>query len=83
MQNDNFIPYGKIHELQITDKDLYAFEPVLCDAIYTYKENISDLRKKLTIRSEYPDTVAMLSEIQQLEGKIAILTHILGQLDLE
>jgi hypothetical protein len=77
-----FIPAGVIHEIQISDKEMYAFEPVLCDAIYNHKREISDLRKKIGIPSEYPDTVGMLARIQSLEGQIVILEDILEQLDL-
>ena len=41
------IPHGKIHELQISDKEMYAFEPLLLDTIYDYKARIADLRKEL------------------------------------
>lgn len=72
---------GKVHQLQISDKELYAFEPLLCDAICDYKHQIKDFRKKLGIPSEYPDTLGMLSRIQELEGKIAILEDVLDQLE--
>lgn len=77
-----FIPYGKSHTIQISDKEMYAFEPLVSDAIYKYREQIADLRKKLGIPSEYPDTLSMLSEIQELEGKIVILNDLFEQLDL-
>jgi hypothetical protein len=78
-----FIPYGKIYEIQITEKELYAFEPLLCDAIHSHTEEIADLRKKLGIPSEYPDTVGMLANIQSLEGKITILKNILSQMGMD
>lgn len=78
-----FIPYGKSYEIQITEKELYAFEPLLCDAIYNHNEKIADLRKKLGIPSEYPDTVGMLADIQSLEGQIIILKNILSQMGMD
>ena len=74
------IPAGRIHQLQISDKELYAFEPLLCDAVCDYKHQISDFRKKLGIPSEYPDSAGILVLIQELEGKISILEDILDQL---
>lgn len=79
--NSDLMPFGKRHEIQITDKELYAFEPLLHDAVCHYGNKIADLRKKLGIPSEYPDTLLMLSEIQQLEGKIFILKDILQQIE--
>ena len=50
----DFIPAGVIHEIQISDKEMYAFEPVLCDAIYNHKREISDLRKRLAYHLSIP-----------------------------
>ena len=81
---DGFIPFGAIHQIQITDKELYAFEPLLLDAICFYEHKIADLRKKLGIPSEYPNQLGMLSEIQEIEGKKkAILKDIIDQLELD
>lgn len=79
----DFIPCGERYEIQITEKELYAFEPLLCDAIYSHNQKIADLRKKLGIPSEYPDTVGMLADIQSLEGKIVILKDILSQMGMD
>ena len=46
-QDYTIIPAGKIHEIQISDKEMYAFEPLLLDTIYDYKARIADLRKEL------------------------------------
>lgn len=74
------IPHGEIHEVQITEKDLYAVDELLTDTIYAYDFAIADFRKKLTIPSEYPDQTFILASIQILEGKKEILKHILQQL---
>jgi hypothetical protein len=78
------IPHGKIHELQISDKEMYAFEPLLLDTIHDYKARIADLRKELGALLNTPckDVLAMLAEVQALEGKIAILNDLVEQLDL-
>ena len=73
------ISASKIHELQISDKELYAFEPLICDAIYDNETKIADSRKKLGIPSEYPDQLELLADIQVCEGKIVILKDILSQ----
>lgn len=80
---DDFIPHGKIHELQITDKELYALEPLICDAIYDNDRNIADFRKKLGIPSDYPDQTTLLASIQCLEGKNSILKDLLQQMDCD
>lgn len=70
----------KLYELQITSSELYAFEPLLCDAVYHLTQEISDLRKKLGIPSEYPNQTEMLVDIQCAEGRKAILEDLLSQL---
>lgn len=70
----------KLYELQITSSELYAFEPLLCDAVYHATSEIADLRKKLGIPSEYPNQTEMLVDIQCLEGRKAILEDLLNQL---
>ena len=76
-----FIPYGEIHEVQINEKEMYAIEPLICDAIFQHDRAIADYRKKLGIPSEYPDQVELLASIQCLEGKKVILKDILEQMD--
>lgn len=76
-----FIPYGEIHEVQINEKEMYAIEPLICDAIFEHDRAIADYRKKLGIPSEYPDQVELLASIQSLEGKKVILKDILAQMD--
>ena len=78
------IPAGKIHELQISDKEMYAFEPLLLDTIYDYKARIADLRKEVGHLLDTPckDVLSMLAEIQALEGKVVILNDLVEQLDL-
>lgn len=76
-----FIPYGEIHEVQINEKEMYAIEPLICDAICEHDRTIADYRKKLGIPSEYPDQVELLASIQSLEGKKVILKDILAQMD--
>jgi len=76
-----FIPYGEIHEVQINEKEMYAIEPLICDAIFEHDRTIADYRKKLGIPSEYPDQVELLASIQSLEGKKVILKDILAQMD--
>lgn len=76
----DFIPYGEIHEVQITEKNLYAVDELLADTIYEYQHEIADFRKKLTMPSDYPDRTFLLASIQILEGKIVILKDILEQL---
>lgn len=70
----------KLYELQINSRELYAFEPLLCDAVYDATQQIADLRKKLGIPSEYPNQMEMLVSIQELEGKKIILEDLLSQL---
>lgn len=77
-----FIPYGKIHQLQINDKELYAFEPLICDSICEHTRLIADARKKLSIPSDYPNQTELLADIQIYEGKLVILKDILEQLGL-
>lgn len=76
-----FIPYGEIHEVQINQKEMYAIEPLICDAICEHDRAIADYRKKIGIPSEYPDQVELLSAIQSLEGKKVILKDLLVQMD--
>lgn len=78
------IPAGKIHKLQISDKEMYAFEPLLLDTIYEYKQRIADLRKELGTLLNMPckDVLAMLAEVQTLEGEIVVLNDLVEQLDL-
>lgn len=86
MANRNYtiIPAGKIHEIQISDKEMYVFEPLLLDTIYDYENRIADLRKELGSLFNTPckDVLSMLAEVQALEGKIAILNNLVEQLDL-
>lgn len=74
------IPHGEIHEVQITEKNLYAVDELLTDSIFDHDESIADYRKKLSMPSEYPDQTYLLSAIQVLEGKNVILKDILEQL---
>lgn len=76
------IPHGEIHEVQITDKNLYAVDELLGDAIYDHYHAIADLRKKLTMPCEYPDQTHLLVSIQVREGKIEIIKDILEQLGI-
>lgn len=76
------IPHGEIHQVQITEKDLYAVDELLIDTIYNHNFAIADFRKKLTMPSDYPDQNFLLVSIQILEGKKEILKHILEQLDI-
>lgn len=82
MMNSDIIPHGEIHEVQITEKDLYAIDELLVDTIYNHDFAIADFRKKLTMPSEYPDQTFLLASIQILEGKKEILKHILEQLEI-
>lgn len=77
-------PFGNIHTLQISDKEMYALEPLLLDTITSHKYRIADIRKELTFLLDTPckDVQAMLAEVQALEGKIAILKDLAEQLDL-
>lgn len=75
-----FIPYGEIHEVQINQKEMYAIEPLICDAICEHDTAIADYRKKLGIPSDYPDQVDLLASIQSLEGKKVILKDLLEQM---
>ena len=76
--------FGNIHTLQISDKEMYALEPLLLDTITSHKYRIADIRKELTFLLDTPckDVQAMLAEVQALEGKIAILKDLAEQLDL-
>lgn len=76
------IPHGEIHEVQITEKNLYAVDELLGDAIYEHQHVIADLRKKLTMPCEYPDQTHLLVSIQVREGKIEIIKDILSQLGI-
>lgn len=80
----DILPAGEIHELQISDKEMYALEPLLLDSISLYQSRIGDLRKQLGSLFNTPckDVLSMLTEIQALEGKIAILNNLAEQLDL-
>lgn len=78
----DFIPHGEIHEVQITEKNLYAVDELLIDSIYEHQHAISDLRKKLTMPCEYPDQTHLLVSIQVREGKIEIIKDILNQLGI-
>ena len=86
MANRNYtiIPAGKIHELQISDKEMYVLEPLLLDTIANHTSRIADLRKQLSFLFNPPckDILAPLAEIQSLEGDIAILKNLAEQLDL-
>ena len=57
---------------------------MLLDTIHDYKARIADLRKELGALLNTPckDVLAMLAEVQALEGKIAILNDLVEQLDL-
>lgn len=77
------IPHGEIHQVQITEKDLYAVDELLVDTIYEHDFAIADFRKKLTMPSDYPDQTFLLASIQILEGKKEILKNILEQLDID
>lgn len=76
-----FIPYGKIHEVQINEKEMYAIEPLICDAIHANEVAIADFRKKIGIPSEYPDQIELLVSIQSREGHNVILKDLLDQMD--
>ena len=76
-----FIPYGEIHDVQINQKEIYAIEPLICDAICEHDRTIADYRKKLGIPSDYPNQVELLAAIQSLEGKKVILKDFLEQID--
>lgn len=80
--NPEVIPHGEIHDLQITEKNLYAIDELLADTIYAHDFAIADYRKKLTMFSEYPDQTHLLVSIQVLEGKKEILKDILEQLGI-
>lgn len=75
-------PFGKIHELQISDKEMYAFEPLLLDTIASYRYRIADIRKELDLLDTPEVVLSMLAEVQALEGKIVILNDLVEQLDL-
>lgn len=70
----------KIYEIQITGDDLYAFEPLLCDAIFENSSRVALLRKKIGFRIEQNNIIEMLAEIQSIEGRQVILEHLLNQL---
>lgn len=78
----DFIPHGEIHEVQITDKNLYAVDELFVDTIYEHQHAIADLRKKLTMPSEYPDQTDLLVSIEVRHGKIEIIKDILEQLGI-
>ncbi len=82
MNIDEIIPHGEIHEVQITEKNLYAVDELLSDAIYDHDFKIADFRKKLTMPNDYPDQSYLLTAIQIEEGKKEILKHILLQLGM-
>ena len=48
---NDVIPHGEIHEVQITEKNLYAVDELLADTIYEHDFAIADFRKKLTMPS--------------------------------
>lgn len=77
-------PFGKIHELQISDKEMYVLEPLLLDAVSNHESRIADLRKELgfLFETQCKDVLSMLAEIQALEGEIVILKNLAAQLDL-
>lgn len=75
-----FIPYGEVHEIQINEKEMYAIEPVICDAIYAHEEAIADFRKKLALYPDYLDQIQLLASIQSREGAKVILKSILEQM---
>lgn len=83
-QNYTINPAGKIHEMQISDKEMYALEPLLMDNIDLYNNRIADLRKELAFLLNTPckEVLSKLAEIQALEGKITILKDLSDQLDL-
>ena len=70
----------KTYELQICSDELYAFQPLLCDTVYHLTQEISDLRKKLGIPSEYSNQTEILVDIQCAEGRKAIIQDLLNQL---
>ena len=76
-------PFGKIHELQISDKEMYAFEPCYWILSMTIRL-VFDLRKEVGHLLDTPckDVLSMLAEIQALEGKVVILNDLVEQLDL-
>ena len=78
----DFIPHGEIHEVQITEKNLYAVDELFTDTIYEHEQAIAELRKKLTMPCEYPDQKYLLVCIQVREGKIEIIKDILEQLGI-
>jgi hypothetical protein len=84
MQNYTINPAGKIHEMHISDKEMYALEPLLLDNIELYNNRIADLRKDLAFLFNTPckEVLSKLAEIQALEGKITILKDLSDQLDL-
>lgn len=75
-------PYGEIYEIQINDMELYAFEPLICDAICANELTIADARRKLGILTEVSEQTEMLSTIQQCEGKNVIFKGVLDQLGM-
>ena len=78
----DFIPHGEIHEVQITEKNLYAVDELFTDTIYEHEHAIADLRKKLTMPSDYPDQTHLLVSIEVRQGKIEIIKDILEQLGI-
>ena len=41
---NDVIPHGEIHEVQITEKNLYAVDELLADTIYEHQHAIADKR---------------------------------------
>ena len=82
MMNSDFIPHGEIYEVQITEKNLYAVDELFTDTIYEHEHAIADLRKKLTMPSDYPDQTHLLVSIEVRQGKIEIIKDILEQLGI-
>lgn len=76
------IPHGEIHQIQITEKNLYAVDELFIDTIYDHYESIADFRKKLAMPSDYPDHIYLLSAIEILQGKIEIIKDMLDQLGI-
>ena len=57
---NDVIPHGEIHEVQITEKNLYAVDELLADTIYEHDFAIADFRKKLTMPSDYQTKLTCL-----------------------
>lgn len=75
-------PFGKIHQIQISDKEMYVLESLLLDTIASYRYRIADIRKELDLLDTPEVVLSMLAEVQALEGKIVILNDLVEQLDL-